>query len=355
MDIAPSPFAVRQTFGPRAGDVDQHEHLPAPSPSASFLGPHHLVHCPDTPEAFVLASTEPVRQHFAFSTELPQDHPLFSDATAPFHDLLYPVESLRQTALFAAGRYFRVPENRRTLVTTSAAVVTDVAPWQRSRTGSQLGLDLDLTPTEVVKGVPRGMRCRASVSIDGAQCGTAEARLLFLMPGVYRNHRTHGRQESDHSAQRNSGLPPGHATPAPSLVGRGSARNVMIGLPFDESEEGLTFPVDVPAAREVLPDAGHEVPASLFLETSRQAALFAAGELYGFAPSHTLLTNWRASFRGFAEPGLPLRCSVQPLGEQAGSELRRNASGQPVAELRLTFVQGSRVVSTVAASVLQIC
>ncbi|WP_285573790.1 AfsA-related hotdog domain-containing protein [Streptomyces sp. RTGN2] len=355
MDIASPTSAVGQSSGPRTGGTTHPAPLPAPSPSASFLGPHHLVHCPDTPEAFVLASTVPVRQHFAFSTEIPQSNPLFSDATAPFHDLLYPVESLRQTAVFAAGRYFRVPENRRTLVSSGAAVITDVAPWQRSRPSGQLTLDLDLTPTEVVKGVPRGMRCRAAVSIDGTQCGTAEARLVFLMPGVYRNHRKQGRRESEGAGRGNSGLPPGHGTPAPELVGRASARNVVIGLPFDESEERLTFPVDVPAAREVLPDTGPEVPASLFLEASRQAALFAAGELYGFAPSYTLLTNWRATFRGFAEPGLPLRCSVRPLGGYTDSDLRRNASGQPVAELQLTFFQGSHVVASVAASVLQIC
>ncbi|MET7479264.1 AfsA-related hotdog domain-containing protein [Streptomyces sp. NPDC005648] len=329
--------------------------LPVSAPAASFIGPHHFVHRPETPEGFLLAATPPGRHRFRFSAELPERHPLFADSTVPFHDLLYPLESLRQMGTFAAARYFRVPENRRILLADCALAITALTPWQRTPEATRVALDLELTPTDVVKGVPRTMDCRAAISIEGTECGTVGARLVFLMPGVYRKHRGHSRRESERTAHGHSGLPAGHGVPEPELVGRRTARNVLIGLPLEEDEESLTFPVDIPAAREVLPDSGSEVPAALFLEASRQAALFGVGELYGLAPGHAVLTDWASAFRGFAEPGLPLHCSLRPRPGGTPGEVRRDAAGRPVADLGLTFTQGTRVVADVTTSVLQIC
>ncbi|MGY4966576.1 AfsA-related hotdog domain-containing protein [Streptomyces sp. IBSBF 2390] len=351
----PSPPSIGPRSARQGGPLMDSGSLLAPSPAADFLGPHHLVHRPDTPEGLLLSAMPPGRHRFGFSAELPERHALFSDSTAPFHDLLYPMESLRQMAVFAAGRYFRVPENRRILLADCTMAVTALAPWERTSPTAQLTLDLDLTPTELVGGVPRAMDCRASINIEGERCGTVTARLVFLMPGVYRSHRAHSRRESEATAHGHSGLPAGHGVPGPELVGRRTTRNVLIGLPLHEDEAALVFPVNIPAAREVLPDSGSEVPAALFLEVSRQAALFGAGELYGLAPAHAVLTDWHAAFRGFAEPGLPLRCGVRPRTADASGEVRRDGAGRPVAELDLVFTQGTRVVATMSTSVLQIC
>ncbi|MEV5609137.1 AfsA-related hotdog domain-containing protein [Streptomyces sp. NPDC052225] len=340
----------------RPGAVTDTGPLQVPPPAAAFLGPHHLVHRPDTPEGFLHSATPPGRHRFGFSAQLPDSHPLFADSTAPFHDVLYPMESLRQMAVFAAGRYFRVPENRRILLADCAFSLTALPSWRRGApAGARLCLDLDLTPADVVKGVPRSMDCATTISIDDQPCGTVRARLVFLMPGVHRTYRAHSRQESERTAGGNSGLPPGHGIPGAELVGRRSARNVLIGLPLEEGGECLTFPVNIPAAREVLPDSGSEVPAALFLEVSRQAALFGVGELYGLAPGHAVLTRWEAVFRGFAEPGLPLLCSVQARRQGAPAEVLRDSAGRPFAELTLVFTQGIRVVAEMTACVLQIC
>ncbi|MDR3080276.1 MAG: hypothetical protein LBV60_04980 [Streptomyces sp.] len=350
-DLSPGPLPTG-----RAGVVTDIAPLQVPPPAAAFLGPHHLVHRPDTPEGFLLSATPPGRHRFGFSAHMSEGHPLFADSTAPFHDVLYPMESLRQMAIFAAGRYFRVPANRRILLADCAFTITGLSSWQcDAPADARLTLDLDLTPADVVNGVPRAMDCEASISIDDEECGTVRARLAFLMPGVYRNHRANSRRESELTADGNSGLPPGHKAPGAELVGRCSLRNVLIGLPLEEDEESLTFPVNIPAAREVLPDSGSEVPAALFLEASRQAALFGVGELYGLTPGHAVLTRWEAVFRGFAEPGLPLLCSVQPQHRGAPGEVRRDAAGRPFAELSIEFTQGTRVVAEVSASVLQIC
>jgi hypothetical protein len=322
-----------------------------PELSPFFRGPQHLVHKPESPEAFLLGAGAPVRQSFTYATELPDGHPLFSDTASPFHDLLFPVEALRHAALFAARQYFRVPPQRITAVSASGTEITDVAPWRRSEGPARIALELALTPVNVITGVPRGLECEAVVSIGGRRCGTAGAEFVFLTPGVHRGHREAGRRQSEQSLRAGHGQLAMSGVPAPERVGRRSARNVLVGLPVEGEDERLVFPVDVDAAGDVLGDEADEVPAALFLEASRQAALMAAAELHGFVTSHALLTRWHGAFRGFAEPALPLRCAVQ--AEKRGAV--RDASGVPTARLRLVFLQGDREVAQVSASVLQDC
>ncbi|MEU6093130.1 AfsA-related hotdog domain-containing protein [Streptomyces sp. NPDC047085] len=327
-----------------------------PAPSSSFLGPFHLVHKPDNPETFLLDAGAPSRQHFVFAAELADEHVLFGATSASHHDLLVPVEALRQAAMFAARRYFRVPEKRLTVVAAAGTEITDVAPWRRTGQVSQIALELSLTPTDVVLGVPRGLTCKAAVSIDGRRCGSADARLVFLTPGIYRGHRETGRRQSEESLARGLGDVDSPGMPEPARVGHRDGRHVLVGLPVEDGDEALLFPVNAAAAREVLPGEPDELPAILFLEASRQAALIAAAELHGFAPGRTLLTRWGASFRGFAEPGLPLFCTVRGAGADGGQTgAARDAAGRPRAELRLAFLQGEREVADVSVSVLQDC
>jgi hypothetical protein len=329
-------------------------------PSPSFLGPHHLVHRPGSPEAFLLKATAPVQQNFAFSAELPEEHPLFGDSVSAYHDLLFPVESLRRTMLFAARRYFRVPASRHPVVASGSAAITRLDAWRRDSTRAGIALELGMTPFDIVGGVPRGLECEAAVSIDGEPCGTASARLAFLTEGVHHSHRVLGRQESEESLAAGDGDPASPGVPLPEQVGHRDSRDVLVGLPeyAGADGEGLIFPVDAGAAAGLLreaPDTPDEVPPMLFLEVSRQVGLLAAWELRGFVPSYAVLSRWQASFRGFAEPGLPLHCTVREGVRRTDGRVSRDEAGRPVVDLRLSFLQGSRVVARVSASVLQDC
>ncbi|MBM4824499.1 MULTISPECIES: AfsA-related hotdog domain-containing protein [Streptomyces] len=329
--------------------------VPALSTS-SVLGPFHLVHKPDSPETFLLDSGAPSCQRFVFAAELPDEHALFGATGAAHHDLLMPVEALRQAAVFAARHYFRVPEKRLTVVAEAATGITDVEPWRRTGHRAQIALELDLTPTDMVLGVPRGLVCEAVVSIDGRPCGTASARLVFLTPGIYRGHREAGRRQSEESLARGFGDFGSPGRPEPSRVGHTEPRNVLVGLPVEDDDEVLLFPVDGAAAGGILPGEPGELPAVLYLEASRQAGLIACAELYGFAPDRSLLTGWQASFRGFAEPGLPLYCTVSgPRTDGAAAATVRDAAGRPTTALTLAFWQGDREVARISASVLQDC
>ncbi|WP_338696835.1 AfsA-related hotdog domain-containing protein [Streptomyces sp. Q6] len=316
-----------------------------------FPGPQHLVHKPDSPEAYLLGAGTPAPQRFTFATELPDAHPLFDGADRPFHDLLFPVEALRRAALFAARQYFRVPEKRVTAMATAGTEITEVEAWRSSGAAgvsARISLDLTLTPVDVVTGVPRGMECEAVVAIDGRRCGTAMARLVFLSPGVHRAHRTAGRQQSERSLAGRPRAVTG--SPTPEQVGRGAAHHVFVGLPVPDGDDTLVLPVDTAAAATLLGDGSDAVPPALFLEASRQAALIAAAELHGFLPAHAVLTRWRAAFRGYAEPELALHCAVRSKGTPV-----RDAARRPAIRLHLSFLQGDREVAQVAATVLQDC
>ncbi|GGJ22681.1 AfsA-related hotdog domain-containing protein [Streptomyces brasiliensis] len=329
-------------------------------PSPSFLGPHHLVHRPGSPEAFLLKATAPVRQNFAFSAQLPEEHPLFGDSESRYHDLLFPVESLRRTMLFAARRYFRVPAGRHPVVASGGAAITGLDAWRRDGVRAGISLELGMTPLDVVGGVPRGLECEAAVSIDGERCGTASARLVFLARGVHHSHRALGRQESEEPMTAQDGGPVSAGMPLPEQVGHRDSRNVLVGLPeyAGADGDGLVFPVHAGAAAALLSEASgapDEVPPMLFLEVSRQVGLLAAAELRGFVPSYAVLSRWQASFLGFAEPGLPLHCTVREGVRRTDGRVSRDEAGRPVIDLRLSFLQGSRVVARVTAAVLQDC
>lgn len=356
---------VKRTYPTSVSDGLCCKGIPAPmeaftAPPPSFLGAHQLVHRPASPEAFLLKATAPIRQNFAFSAELPEVHRLFGDSASRYHDLLFPVESLRQTMLFAARRYFRVPAGRHPVVASGRAEITRLDAWRRGGTRAGIALELEMRPLDVAGGVPRGLECEASVSIDGERCGTASARLVFLAQGLYESHRELGRRQSEEFTAAGHRGPASPGVPLPEQVGHRDSRNVLVGLPEHTDADGhdeLAFRVDTAAAAELRFEAGapDDMPPTLFLEVSRQVGLLAAAELRGFVPSHAVLSRWQASFRGFTVPGLPLHCTVREGARRTDGRVCRDAAGRPTVELRLSFHQAGRVVARVLAAVLQDC
>ncbi|WP_055527864.1 AfsA-related hotdog domain-containing protein [Streptomyces graminilatus] len=338
-----------------------------PQPAASAPGskgitaPLHLLHRPVTPEGFLLDATPPVEQHFALSAELPREHETFNDGPGTFHDLLFVAETMRQATHFVAHQYFRVPTERPAVFVSSGLDILDLAPWRRTDRPSHMALDITLAPVDVVNGVPRGLDCRADVAIDGVTCGSASARLQFLMPKVYRSHCAAGREESLRStapavrplAAMTAMTAAGQEEPPavrPESVGRDNPRNVVVGPALWAPYGEFVLPVACAPGHEVFEAApGGHVPGPVFLEASRQASLLAAAELHGLRPAHAMLTRWRAAFRGFGDADLPLTCTV------VTEDPVRDETGRPSVHTRLAFSQGSRVLCTATAVLLQDC
>lgn len=311
---------------------------------------HHLLHRPSTAEGLMLGTVAPVPQDFTLSAALPDAHPLFNDGPGAFHDPNFALEALRQSVLFVAHQYFRVPSQRPVVLASSEVGITGLEAWRRNGHTAHIAVDMALCPVDVVNGVPRGLRCEAELAIDGLRCGTAKARTVFLMPKVYQNHRARGRAASraEKFGVFSDGHGHGQARPRPEAVGRADPHNVVIGVPRAQEDGTLRVQVVPDAAHPVFTaNATDHVPAVVLLEASRQAAFLAAGELHGFSAATCVLTQWNARFRGFAEIDLPLHCTI------AADPLGRGPGGHPAFPVTLTFAQGSREIATVGVTVLQ--
>ena len=310
---------------------------------------HHLLHRPSTAEGLMLGTVAPVPQDFTLSAALPDAHPLFNDGPGAFHDPGFALEAMRQSVLFVAHQYFRVPSQRPVVMASSEVGITGLEAWRRNGHTAHIAVDMALHPVDVVNGVPRGLRCEAELMIDGTRCGTAKARTVFLMPRVYQNHRARGRAASRTEKFGVFGEGQGQDTrPRPESVGRSDPHNVVIGLPRAQGDGTLRVQVVPDAAHPVFTvNATDHVPSVVLLEASRQAAFLAAGELHGFSAATCVLTEWNARFRGFAEIDLPLHCTV------AAGPLQRGPGGHPAFPVTLTFAQGSREIATVGVTVLQ--
>ncbi|WP_441251012.1 AfsA-related hotdog domain-containing protein [Kitasatospora sp. McL0602] len=296
----------------------------------------------------MLGTTGPTEQQFAVSALLPERHPLFNDGADLFHDLHSPAEVLRRTALFVSHRYFRVPQERPAVFAATEVAVTELEPWRRTPGPTHLAMDITLSPADVVSGVPRGLECESTLYVEGRRCGTAAARLVFLMPRVYQNHRERGRvmSRSDFTGPA-EGEQWTSAPPARS-VGRADQVNVVLGRPLLTPEGELVVEVVTDPRNEVYAEATTDhVPALVLIEATRQAALLLAGELHGFTAGSCVLGRWNARFQGFAEPDLPLHCRA------TAGELARSADGRPALPVALTLHQGTRQIAAVDTVVLQ--
>lgn len=318
---------------------------------------HHLIHRPNSVEGIMHGSTGPVEQQFGLSAVLPEHHLLFNDGPRLFHDLQIPAEALRRSALFVAHRYFRVPRERPAVFSMTEVAVHEVGAWRCGERLGHLAMDLTLHPVDVVNGVPRGLECESTFSVEGVTCGSAKARMVFLMPKVYRNHRERGRIASRPGTAEPAAPTSASAfgedlpgRPRPEAVGRTDPGNLVITGPQRQDDGTLLVQV---AANPVHPvfygvSVDH-VPATVLMEAARQTALLLAGEQHGFAAGSCGLIRWDAHFQGFAEPDLPLHCTA------TSGALTREADGTPALPVHLVFSQGSRQVGTASVVVLQDC
>ncbi len=320
--------------------------------------PQHLVHRPGTPDGFVLGAGCGIEHSFVLSTELPNAHPLFNDSLTSLHDFHFVTNAIRKIIKFVAHQYFRIPDDRPAASASATINVTDLVPWRRGPEPAHVVVDMRIRPVNVTDGIPGGLESDCVVSIDGQPCCTGEARLIFLLPDFYHDHRARGRAESlrdvageatvvrlgERPAQRRAGVV------VPEAVGRTNACNVVVGRPVLIGNDGLLV--------DIMPDSGDpvffgcevdHVPGVLLIEASRQTAVLAAGELRGFTGAHCAITHWSGEFRGFAETDLPLRATATP------GLTTRDPEGRPTVTVGLVFTQGQRSIGRVTVAVLQDC
>jgi 2-oxo-3-(phosphooxy)propyl 3-oxoalkanoate synthase len=289
----------------------------------------HLVHRPLP--ADLVTGLEGHR--FVLSGRLPRQHALFTDDTAGLHDLHFVTEALRRVSSLVAARYLRVPAGEALAVRAADVVVTDLAAWARSEVAAEAVMDLVLVPR-----ADREVDCEAALSIDGAPCCTATARLGLSRPSPVAAGAHPGSFEA----------PIGPLAEA-SRVGRASAENVLISVARQQGPDRLTVDLDVRLAGPAFGSAAAHVPGTVLVEGTRQAAILAAGELRGLCTSHCAPVRWRGALAHRAVAGVPLVCAAT-VGRPAV-----DAAGRPAVDVALELSQRGTAVGSVTVSVVASC
>jgi hypothetical protein len=282
---------------------------------------------------------------FELAAQLPRTHSFFRESGAQLHDVLMAVETFRQAGVLIAHRWYDVPRGRAFVFHELSLQVQDLAALQIRPQPSEALMTIDVTPINVVKGLPRGLEFTGTMRIDGSAGCTGFGRVVFLTPTVYKSLRSRVRDAKlDATAER---AVPVDLAPA-ELVGRIDQSNVVITRPEIESDLSCRTMVNVDVTHPVLFDHPLDhVPGMLLLEAARQTSLAATAELRGFLPERSTLTRCHAAMTSFGELDLPLDCTAV-LGPT-----RRDHLDRPTVSLDVSLRQAGLEVARIETEVTQ--
>ncbi|MFE0463354.1 AfsA-related hotdog domain-containing protein [Kitasatospora sp. NPDC058965] len=309
----------------------------------------HLVHQSPDWDRYLLETPSTGEERFTLAGRMPDHHPLFNDGPGTFHDLQVVAELIGELGEFVGQRYFGIAAARTGLCYRFDLAVTELDHWRVEPAGNRLTTRLRVLPVHEFGGAPRSLAFHYELEMDGAPCCTGSADIVFLTPVLSRSYSRLSRGRALALLQQQDAEdPPRLSTEpvAPLLVGRGKPANVLVAEPALLTGPRLVTQVLVPESHPAFPEQQH-TPGLLLLEAVRQAALLAAGQVRGLDPERSTLAGVRMHHRGYAEPDLPLRCSVLP------GVLERDTAGRPVVPLTLTLTQHGRTVAQAGATVVQ--
>jgi hypothetical protein len=183
------------------------------------------------------------------------------------------------------------------------------------------------------------------VSIDDVPCATAGVEVSFVPPRGEPATAEPGRPATAPSA----GASPPNPLP-PYAVGRFDARNVLVGVPAEASPPVPAAPgEDDEIQLDLAGPAMHwrDTPDGDLLEASRQASIFAAGQLRGFASGSCTVTHWSGQFAAPAAGQIPVRCAAR------AGVATRTRHGQATVPVKLRFTQCGTDLGTASVTVLE--
>ncbi|MFD4995353.1 AfsA-related hotdog domain-containing protein [Streptomyces buecherae] len=311
----------------------------------------HLIHRPRSSEHYFLDAPCTGEEHFVFVSRTPLGHPLFNDGPGHFHDIQGTAEMVRQVGEFIGHQFFGLPAEQHAVFARLHLRITHLAAWRARPEQADLTVRVRARPTEVVRGVPRGVELRSELSLDDVECATGTASLAFLPPDPPLRYAPPPRPAVPSPEEREDddayGAPQRPA--AAAEVGRGSPANVVVSEPAEAAPYGR-FVTQLLAStyhRVFAAEGGDHLSGMLLLEAMRQTALLAAGRTYGLTPSRATMATSRVLFRARAEPGLPLTCTAVP------GPLGRDARQRPSVPVTVTLTQYGRRVAEATSTVLQ--
>lgn len=313
----------------------------------------HLIHRPRTWDHYLLDAPSSGEEHFLLVSQTPLGHPLFNDGPGHFHDIQGTAEMAREIGEFIGHQYFGLPTERHAVFARLGLQVSDLSAWRAGPQRASLTVHIRARPTDVLRGVPRGLALHSELEIDGVHCATGSASLAFLPPDSQLHHSGPARPTTPPTCaadDTDGGAVPGapqRPAEAPD-VGRGSPANVVVGEPTESTYGRFVTQLLASTYHRVFAtEGGPHLSGMLLLEAMRQTALLAAGRTHGLLPSRATVASSRVLFRARAEPGPPVTCAAVP------GRLGRDEQQRPSVPVTMTLTQHGRRVAEATATVVQ--
>lgn len=258
----------------------------------------YVTHVGEVSEGSYVAAAQLPRRHFFYG-----DH---SGVAADRYDPLLLMEAARQASMAIAHRYLGVPADSAFRVTTfngTDTATTDSNVWQIDTGPADLTVASSVVREHRRNDIVTGVDMIHEFGLDGESVMTVDGSLSWVPPARWDAGRVAYRTSLGLNEFRGA-LPPS-ATATPASVGRGDARNVVLG-PLMHSSGGVRA--------QLLPDLRHpalfdhpldHVPGSLLIEAGRQLAI---GALVTDGDEPKRIRSIRSSFCRFVELDVPAFC-----------------------------------------------
>jgi hypothetical protein len=306
--------------------------------------PRQLVHRAAIAETFLTDAVQVSDDRFLVAAHLPRSHTLFNDVPHGDHDLLLLAEIVRQAGTLLSHRFYGVPEDFVFPLRRAQIEISDVEALTLARNAAGMVADIRLFDQQRQGGMLTSMTLRAELVVGDRHVGSAGGAMHFVSKSGYATLR--GPHSSAHEGAALDAVP----RVDPPRVGRGDARNVVVGDPRPAVG-------GAPYSCRILADTGHpgffdhrqdHLPGMLLLEGYRQVALLAVADACAWAPDSLMTVACDASFSRYAEFDPEVRCAAT-VGDPV---LPRH--GAPWVPVSLEVSQQSSTLSTAVVRVADV-
>jgi 2-oxo-3-(phosphooxy)propyl 3-oxoalkanoate synthase len=188
-----------------------------------------MVHRAAVAEVFITDTVREDEDRFLVAAQWPRDHALYYPDMNGLSDPLMFAETIRQSLVYLAHRYFDVPLTQRFIGGGMDFEITDTELLRSA--GAPLALVLEVRWTWVEHRPPRrfGMRLDVVLTVGGQPCGRGSLQATAVNERAYGLLRRHGAQ-SDGASTTGRSAGPGREAGRPQAyqVGRLRAKDVVL-------------------------------------------------------------------------------------------------------------------------------
>jgi hypothetical protein len=313
----------------------------APRRSLTFeqAVPSSLAHRRSLAEVYVADTILAGADEYCAAIQIPRAHSVWFDRLVAYHDTLSTVEAIRQALAVIRHRYLGIPNDTPFSLQWMKFCVEDLSVYRDNERSPLEGIVRIRLENEIA--YYKDLSFEATMTIDTVQALTVCGGGIAFDRETYdelRQQQQRRRRISSITANNPS------APLEPSLVGRRDARNVVVGRLYDNSNaaaDQLTLIAD--QRHPYFFDHSYDhVPAPLFLEAIRQAAIVAATSSSVLPSPIAAVTSACVEFKSFAELNESVTCSTKVRSEgelsDIGVAVRLNQCGEEIAnaEVELT-------------------